>query len=53
MSNAVQVQALSEEALQALSCLVNLRELSLSGALSMGGKGVASLKELPQLRVGP
>ena len=45
------LQALSDEALDALSCLVNLQELSLSGALSLGGKGLATLKDLPHFRV--
>ena len=48
---AVLVQALSDEALQALRCLVTLRELSLSGALTLDGIGMAALRDLPQLRV--
>ena len=45
------LQALSSEALDALSCLVNLRELSLSGAIDLCGKGLATLKGLAHLRV--
>ena len=41
------MQAMSDVALQALTCLVTLRELSLSGAVSLSGRGFATLKGLP------
>ena len=45
------MQTLTDNGLQALSCLASLRELSLAGALHISGKGLASLKDLPQLQV--
>ena len=45
------VQALTDEDLQALSSLVRLRELSLSGAMAISGTGLTALNDLPHLQV--
>ncbi len=46
------VQALTDEGVHALTCLVSLRELSLSGATGISGEGLAALKSLSSLQVG-
>ena len=45
------VQFLVDKDLDPLSCLVNLRELSLSGAISISGTGLACLQGLSRLQV--
>ena len=45
------VQSLTDEGIRALTGLVSLRGLSLSGATGISGEGLAALKSLSALQV--
>ena len=47
------VQSLTDEDIRALTGLVSLRGLSLSGATGISGEGLAALKSLSALQVDP